>query len=160
MTKQPAKKKRQRTKEPKKVLEKLYNEDNWPLFPLILDYDPKFHPAQFVAFCRQGNTPAQICAQWGISNRKLQQWIVNCEIFKEAFRVGKEAFFAYYDDMAVKMMTGKMFFPQAKIFEKFVARYCNWRDDALNPFDELLMEDSVHLELVYTDVSNEPETKT
>lgn len=158
MTKQPAKKPK-RTRGQNKTLEKLYNED-FPVFPLVLDYDPKFHPAQFVLFCQQGKTPSEICAQWGMSSRKLQQWIVNCETFKEAFRIGREAFFAYYDDMAKKMMTGQMFFPQAKIFEKFVMRYCNWRDDALNPFDELLMEDSVELEIVYKDVSSDPKTET
>jgi hypothetical protein len=156
--KKPSRRGKKKVKSKSKTLETLYNPDHFPIYPLKIDYDPKFHPAQFVAYCREGKTPNEVAAQWGISKRKLQEWVVNDPDFKEAFRIGRDAFNAFYDDIAKKMMMGKMFFPQAKIFEKFAARYCDWRDDSVNPFEEILFEDAIELELVYKDVGNDSKT--
>jgi len=102
--KKPAPKKEEPKKQPE--IEGL-EEAEQPLFfygppPAIktiykkLEYDSKFHPQDLLKHMQEGSTRSEICAAWGITYQRLNEWLDSHPELADAFAVGKPAYDAYY----------------------------------------------------------------
>jgi len=59
-------------------------------------FDKDFHPLDMLAQLRQGNSPDEIAANWGISSTKLAEWVEAHPELAEARVVGATAYAAYW----------------------------------------------------------------
>lgn len=75
------------------------------------DYDPAFHPQNYVELSRLGNTKAQICAAWGKSRDTLHNWSQDKERkpeFSDAIKEGDELRTAWWINFTTAGTTGRM----------------------------------------------------
>ena len=70
-------------------------------------YDSSFHPADFVAHCREGNNVPYICASWGIARSTLDNWVRQHPEFAIHFAIGRTAFEGYWSNFATENAKGK-----------------------------------------------------
>lgn len=100
--KKPAPKKKQ----PKAEIEGL-EEPEQPLFyygppPAIkalykkLEFDKDFHPQDLLKHMQEGSSRSEICAAWGITYSKFNEWLDTYPELAEAYAVGKPAFDAFF----------------------------------------------------------------
>lgn len=68
------------------------------LIPLYLDstFDKNKHPQNLLDSMRLGLTRSEVCAAWGITYSKFNEWLEQYPELAEAFVIGKPAFDAYY----------------------------------------------------------------
>lgn len=59
-------------------------------------YDKDFHPKNFLDQLRNGHTPSEIAASWGISLGQLNEWFELYAELAQARTVGATAFEAFY----------------------------------------------------------------
>lgn len=59
-------------------------------------YDKDFHPQDLLKHMQEGSSRSEICAAWGITYSKLNEWLEAFPEMAEAYAVGKPAFDAYY----------------------------------------------------------------
>lgn len=108
-TKKPTPKKKTdaKAKDTKKVELEGLAEAEQPLFyfgppPAIkalykkLEFDKDFHPQDLLKHMQEGSTRSEICAAWGITYSKFNEWLDQYNELAEAYAVGKPAFDAYY----------------------------------------------------------------
>lgn len=106
-TKKAAPKKKTKVEEKKKVEVEGLAEPEQPLFyygppPAIkalykkLEFDSKFHPEDLLKHMQEGSSRSEICAAWGITYSKLNEWLDEHAELAEAFAMGKPSFDAYY----------------------------------------------------------------
>lgn len=61
-----------------------------------LEYDKDFHPEDLLKHMQEGSTRSEICAAWGITYSKFNEWLEMYPELAEAYSVGKPAYDAYY----------------------------------------------------------------
>lgn len=61
-----------------------------------LEFDKDFHPLDLLKHMQEGSTRSEICAAWGITYSKFNEWLDEHAELAEAYAVGKPAFDAYY----------------------------------------------------------------
>lgn len=61
-----------------------------------LEYDSKFHPEDLLKHMQEGSSRSEVCAAWGITYSRLNEWLDIHPELAEAYAVGKPAFDAYY----------------------------------------------------------------
>lgn len=61
-----------------------------------LEFDKDFHPEDLMKHMCEGSSRSEICAAWGITYSKFNEWLDECPELAEAYAVGKPAFDAYY----------------------------------------------------------------
>lgn len=59
-------------------------------------FDKDFHPLDLLKHMQEGSSRSEICAAWGITYSKFNEWLESYAELAEAFAVGKPAFDAYY----------------------------------------------------------------
>jgi len=59
-------------------------------------FDKNFHPQDLLKHMQEGSTRSEICAAWGITYSKFNDWIDKHPEFAEAYSVGKPAYDGYY----------------------------------------------------------------
>lgn len=59
-------------------------------------FDRDFHPHDLLKHMQEGSTRSEICAAWGITYSKFNEWIDAYPEMAEAYAVGKPAFDAFY----------------------------------------------------------------
>lgn len=59
-------------------------------------YDKDFHPENFLQQLRDGHTPDEIAASWGISHGQLNEWLELYAELAQARVIGATAFKAFY----------------------------------------------------------------
>lgn len=74
------------------------------------DYDPKFHPADYIRLASEGKPRFSICAAWGIHRDTLHSWSTdkrNAE-FTDAIKKGDEARAAWFTNLLLGQATGQI----------------------------------------------------
>ena len=61
-----------------------------------LEFDKDFHPMDLMKHMGEGSSPSEICAAWGITYSKFNEWLDECPELAEAYAVGKPSYDAYY----------------------------------------------------------------
>lgn len=59
-------------------------------------YDKDFHPHDLLKHMQEGSSRSEICAAWGVTYSKFNEWLEANPELAEAYAVGKPAFDAYY----------------------------------------------------------------
>lgn len=100
------------------------------------EYDPAFHPADFVAHCREGNSVSYICASWGISSTTLYRWIDKYKEFGQSYLEGKTCRDAYWDNYAKLAMQGQIAVPKHGLgyFVWYSKNRLGWNDMGSDEF--------------------------
>lgn len=61
-----------------------------------LEYDREFHPEDLLKHMQEGSSRSEVCAAWGITYSKFNDWLDCHAELAEAYAMGKPAFDAYY----------------------------------------------------------------
>lgn len=61
-----------------------------------LEFDRKFHPEDLLKHMLEGSSRSEICAAWGITYSRFNEWLDEHAELAEAYAVGKPGFDAYY----------------------------------------------------------------
>lgn len=61
-----------------------------------LEFDVDFHPFDLLKHMQEGSSRSEICAAWGITYSKLNEWLDDHPELAEAYAVGKPSYDAYY----------------------------------------------------------------
>ena len=61
-----------------------------------LEFDKEFHPEDLMKHMSEGSTRSEVCAAWGITYTKFNEWLDQYPELAEAYAVGKPAYDAYY----------------------------------------------------------------
>jgi hypothetical protein len=61
-----------------------------------LEFDSKFHPQDLLKHMQEGSSRSEICAAWGVTYSKFNEWLDEHPELAEAYAVGKPSFDAYY----------------------------------------------------------------
>lgn len=59
-------------------------------------FDKDFHPQDLLKHMQEGSSRSEICAAWGITYDRFNQWLDSYPELAEAYAMGKPAFDAYY----------------------------------------------------------------
>lgn len=61
-----------------------------------LEFDKDFHPMDLMKHMGEGSSRSEICAAWGITYSKFNEWLDEHPELAEAYAVGKPSYDAYY----------------------------------------------------------------
>jgi len=61
-----------------------------------LEFDKDFHPEDLLKHMQEGSSRSEICAAWGITYSKFNEWIDMYPEMSEAYSMGKPSFDAFY----------------------------------------------------------------
>lgn len=93
-------------------------------------YNPDFHPLDFIGFCKEGKHRSQICMAWGIHRATLDGWVGKHKEFGEAYLKGRECFEAFWYDLGLNMVLGKLR-GNDKVYQFLAKNTIGWGDEAL-----------------------------
>jgi hypothetical protein len=60
------------------------------------EFDRKFHPQDLLKHMQEGSTKSEICAAWGVTYSKFNEWLDAHPEFASAYAAGKPAYDAFY----------------------------------------------------------------
>lgn len=61
-----------------------------------LEFDKDFHPQDMLKHMQEGSSRSEICAAWGITYSKFNDWLDSHPELADAYAMGKPAFDAFY----------------------------------------------------------------
>lgn len=61
-----------------------------------LEFDADFHPHDLISHMSEGSSRSEICAAWGITYSKFNDWLDDYAEMAEAYSIGKPAYDAFY----------------------------------------------------------------
>lgn len=71
------------------------------------EYDPDFHPADYVTHCKEGHSVSEICSAWNLPKKYLAGWVDEYTDFRLAVELGADCFDAYWAKMNREVTTGQ-----------------------------------------------------
>lgn len=61
-----------------------------------LEFDNDFHPMDLIKHMGEGSSRSEVCAAWGITYSRFNEWLDEYAEMAEAYAIGKPLFDAYY----------------------------------------------------------------
>ena|SRR3990167_8554832 len=63
------------------------------------EYDPEFHPIDYVTHCKEGHSLAEVCSAWNIPRKMLYQWVEDFADFRDAVHLGADCYEGYWSQL-------------------------------------------------------------
>lgn len=89
----------------------------------------KEHIGEILDLMQQGYTNTRICATLNIPGATFYRWINENEDMKEAYEIGKEKREAWWEEVGMAGMMGKIPRFNATVYDKLTKQKLNWKDD-------------------------------